>query len=261
MNEAEQEQGRSRDFVGSFARGLAVIQAFGAEARSMTLSEVAERAGLNRAAARRLLLTLCELGFARSDGKRFELTPRILDLGFAYLASLDVWEAARPFLDEVTARIDESCSAAVLDGESIVYVARSAAQHRIMSVSLHVGKRLPAHATSMGQVLLAGLEPQALEDYLAGATLERYTRRTIVDAGELRQRLAAVREHGYALVDQELEEGLRSIAVPIRTPAGVLLAALNVSSNVSRVSRTKMLREYLPVLQHAAEGIATRRAV
>ncbi len=250
---------KSRDFVTSFARGLAVIEAFGPQARSMTLSEVAERTELSRAAARRLLLTLCELGFARSEGKRFELTPRILSLGYAYLASLDFWEAVRPFIEEVTERIDQSCSAAVLDESMVVYVARSAAQHRIMSIALHVGTRLPAHATSMGQVLLAALEPDRLDAYFDRADLERHTRRTITDAEGLRRRLKTVREKGYALVDQELEEGLRSIAVPIRSSAGGAFAALNVSSHATSVDRTTMLRKFLPALQAAAHKIATHR--
>ncbi|MBF2759858.1 MAG: helix-turn-helix domain-containing protein [Ectothiorhodospiraceae bacterium AqS1] len=254
-----EEPDKNRDFVASFARGLAVIQAFGPQARSMTLSEVAERTGLSRAAARRLLLTLCSLGFARSEGNRFELTPKILSLGYAYLASLGFWETARPFIEEVTEKLDESCSAAVLDESMVVYVARSAARHRIMSVALHVGTRLPAHATSMGQVLLAALEPDRLEAYLDSAPLQRHTRHTITDPEELRRRLEKVRDQGHALVDQELEEGLRSIAVPIRSNAGITFAALNVSSHAHLVGRTTMLRKFLPALKTAAHKIATHR--
>ena len=261
MSEPTGSMEKNRDFVGSLGRGLAVIQAFGRNSRAMTISEAAERAGLNRAAARRLLLTLVELDFARTDGKLFELTPNILSLGYAYLASLDFWEAARPFIEEVTGKLDESCSAAVLDGSSVVYVARSAAKHRIMSEALNVGTRLPAHATSMGQVLLAELEPSCLEAYLQAAVLERHTRRTITTPDELRARLQAVRERGYAFVDQELEEGLHSVAVPIRSNAGSSSAALNVSSHVARVSRTTMLRRYLPVLRDAASRIAAHRVV
>ena len=247
--------------MGSLGRGLAVIQAFGPNSRAMTISEVAERAGLNRAAARRLLLTLVRLDFARTDGKRFELTPKILSLGYAYLASLDFWEAALPFIEEVTEKLDESCSAAVLDGSSAVYVARSAAKHRIMSVALNVGTRLPAHATSMGQVLLAELESSFLDAYLQATELKRHTRRTITTPDGLRIRLKSVRERGFAFVDQELEEGLRSIAVPIYSHVGSAFAALNVSSHVARASRTAMLRRYLPVLRDAASKIATHRVV
>ncbi len=261
MSELPEDDEKNRDFVASLSRGLAVIQTFGPSRRAMTISEVADRAGLNRAAARRLLLTLVKLGFARTDGKRFELTPKILSLGYAYLASLDFWEAARPFIEEVTERLDESCSAAVLDEASVVYVARSAAKHRIMSVALNVGSRLPAHATSMGQVLLAELEPSCLDAYLQAAELRRHTHRTITTPDGLRARLKAVRARGYAFVDQELEEGLHSIAVPIHSDAGPAFAALNVSGHAARVNRAAMLRRYLPVLREAASKIATYRVV
>jgi len=255
MTESKPAPRSSSEFVGSLARGLSVIQAFGHDAPKMTLSEVAERTGLNRAAARRFLLTLCELGFARTDGKLFELTPKVLTLGYAYLSSLDIWQAAGPYLQEVTDALNESCSASVLDGTSVVYVARSAAPHRIMSVSLQLGSRLPAHATGMGQVLLAGLDDACLDAYLAEATLEPFTRRTLTDAAKLRERLAVVREHGYALVDQELEEGLRSIAVPVRDGSGRVLAALNASSHAARVTKPTMLRTFLPVLQEVSGKI------
>lgn len=246
---------RTTDFVGSLDRGLRVIQAFGEDAPRMTLSEVAARTGLNRAAARRFLLTLCALGFARSDGKHFELTPKVLSLGYSYLASQDVWQTATPYLQEVTEALNESCSAAVLDDSSIVYVARSAAPHRIMSATLQIGSRLPAHASAMGQVLLAGLDPECLKSYLAATRLTAHTTRTLTTRRMLRERLGAVRNHGYVLVDQELEDGLRSIAVPIRDRSGHTVAALNVSTHAGRISRPRMLREFLPPLRAASEKI------
>lgn len=239
-------------FVASLAKGLAVIRCFGADARRLTLSDVAERTGFSRATARRFLLTLTRLGYAIHDGRYFELTPKVLTLGHAYLSSLGFWETARPCLDAVTRATRESCSLAILDGSEVVYVARSAAPHRIMSVGLYVGARLPAHATSMGQVLLAALAPAELSGWLARHDLRAHTRRTLDRPEALRARLAAVREHGYALVDQELEAGLRSIAVPVRDGAGQVIAAMNVSAHSVRVTRTHLVRAFLPHLRCAA---------
>lgn len=247
---------RNGDFVTSLARGLAVIQSFSAESGRMTLTEVAERTDLTRAAARRFLLTLHALGFVNYDGKYFALTPRVLCLGFAYLSSLDFWEASRPYLEEVTHALNESCSAAVLDGPDVVYVARSAAPHRLMSVTLRVGTRLPAHATSMGQLLLGGLNEREWQHYCRETDLARHTSRTLTDSDALLARVRAAREHGYALVDQELEEGLRSLAVPVFDATGKLRAAINISTQAARVSKTAMLRDYLPHLSAAASKIS-----
>ena len=255
MPEATPEIERSGDFVSSLARGLAVIQAFGSDADRMTLTEVAERTGLTRAAARRFLLTLHQLGFVSYDGKYFALTPKVLSLGFSYLSSLDFWEATRPYMEEVTHALNESCSAAVLDGPDIVYVARSAARHRIMSVVLRVGSRLPAHATSMGHVLLGALGERELQAFCTGTALPRFTSRTITDPAKLQQRVQATRTHGYALVDQELEEGLRSIAVPVCDAKGSPMAAINISTQAARVSKSEMLRAFLPCLKDAATKI------
>ncbi|MGF1627145.1 MAG: IclR family transcriptional regulator C-terminal domain-containing protein [Alphaproteobacteria bacterium] len=246
----------SSDFVTSLARGLAVIQAFSAESSRMTLTEVAERTGLTRAAARRFLLTLHTLGFVTYDGKYFALTPRVLCLGYAYLSSLDFWEATRPYLEEVTQALNESCSAAVLDATDVVYVARSAARHRLMSVTLRVGTRLPAHATSMGQVLLGGLNDREWQAYCREAVLTRYTSRTLVRPDALLARVRAVREHGYAMADQELEEGLRSLAVPVYDAGGALRAAINLSTHAARISKAAILRDYLPPLKAAAAKIS-----
>ena len=256
MAKIKEKPERSGDFVTSLARGLAVIQSFSTDANRMTLTEVAERTDLTRAAARRFLLTLHTLGFVTYDGKYFGLTPRVLSLGYAYLSSLDFWEATRPYLEEVTHALNESCSAAVLDGSDVVYVARSAAKHRLMSVMLRVGTRLPAHATSMGQVLLSGLNEREWQRYWRETELTRHTARTITDMDTLLARIRATREHGYALVDQELEEGLRSLAVPVFDSKGELRAAINISCQAARISKAAILRDYLPHLKCAAGKIS-----
>ena len=245
----------SPDYVASFARGVAVIKAFGRQHRRLTLSEVAANTGLPRAAARRFLLTLCALGYARGDGGHFELTPRLLEIGYAYLASLEFWELMQPALEEVTRRLDESSSAAVLDGDEVVYVARSASRQRLMAVALTVGTRLPAHATSMGQVLLASLPPDELERYFRTARPARFTAKTRVIRREIEARLEEVRRQGYALADQELEEGLRSIAVPLRDRAGRTVAAVNVSAHAARVPAKVLVQDYLPTLKQSADMI------
>ncbi|MDX1736901.1 MAG: IclR family transcriptional regulator C-terminal domain-containing protein [Alphaproteobacteria bacterium] len=245
----------SSNFVGSFAKGLDVIRCFGPDSGRMSLSEVAEKTGFTRASARRFLLTLVELEYAVTDGKFFELTPKVLTLGHSYLSSLSYWESVRVYLNEVTLNTNESSSIGVLDGEEVVYVARSAAPHRLMSVALYVGARLPAYATSMGQVLLAGLETKKLNAYLANTKLEPFLSRTITDPKDLRRRLHTIREHGYVLVDQELEAGLRSMAVPIKNREGEYIAALNLSAHSARVTKSTMLRDYLPHLKCAAKKI------
>lgn len=243
-----------REFVGSLARGLAVIQAFGRDTQRMTLSGVAARTGLTRATARRFLLTLEALGFVARDGNLFELTPKVLDLGFAYLSSRDLWEIALPHMEQVTEATRESCSASVLDGDDIVYVARVPTK-RIMSIGLNVGARLPAFATSMGRVLLAALPDDRLEARVAAMALPPLTPRTITDRAVLVEAVRRARTLGYAAVDEELEEGLRSIAVPIRNKAGAVLAAMNVSGQASRTSVEDMIATFLPALRRAAETV------
>jgi IclR family pca regulon transcriptional regulator len=245
----------SPDYVASLARGVAVIKAFGRQSRRLTLSEVAASSGLSRAAARRFLLTLCALGYARGDGKHFELTPRLLEIGYAYLASLEFWELIQPALEEIARQLNESSSAAVLDGDEVVYVARSASRQRLIAVALTVGTRLPAHATSMGQVLLARLPPDELERYFKAARPARFTAKTRVSRREIEARLEEVRRQGHALADQELEEGLRSIAVPLRDRAGRTVAAINVSAHAARVPAKTLTQEYLPVLKQGAAAI------
>lgn len=221
----------------------------------MTLTEVAARTGLTRAAARRFLLTLETLGYVCTDGRRFRLAPRILDLGFAYLSSVNIWDAAMPQMEAVSLRLDESCSACVIEGNEIVYVARVPTR-RVMSVSLNLGARLPAVVTALGRVLLACLPPDKARERVMTCPHRAYTPSTVIDREQLWEIVCAVRGQGWALVDQELEEGLRSIAVPLRGKSGRVVAAMNVSGHANRVSVARMRDEYLPVLQAAADEIA-----
>lgn len=241
------EPERTLGFVQSLERGLAVIRVFDAEHPEMTLSDVARAAGLTRAAARRFLITLVELGYMRTDGRLFALRPRILELGYAYLSSLSLPEVALPHMESLVATVSESCSVSVLDGDEVVYVAR-VPTHRIMTVAISVGTRFPAYATSMGRVLLAAQSPEWLDAYLERASFEPLTPRTIVDPGKLRAALTRTAQRGFALVDQELEEGLRSLAVPIRDENGVVVAAMNISAHSSRGSSEAIRKELLPPL-------------
>ena len=248
------------EYIQSLARGLSVIKTFGEDAPSLTLSEVAARVGLSRATARRILWTLHRLGYVQSDGRNFNLAVRTLDLGYAYLSSMNLWDAAQPYMEEVAEQVHESCSASVLDDTDIVYVAR-VPTHRIMSITLGIGTRLPAHATSMGRVLLTGLAHGDLDAWFRRVKLERLTEKTVVDPRRLRQIVETSRRRGFAMVDQELEQGVRSIAVPIHDAAGAVAAAVNVSAHVSRVSSTALVKKFLPHLRRAAEGIETAVAM
>jgi IclR family pca regulon transcriptional regulator len=237
---------RRGDFVQSLQRGLSVIRAFDAEHPELTLSEVATVTGVTRAAARRFLLTLAELGYVRSDGRYFSLTARVLELGYAYLSSLSLPEVAEPHLEALVAEVHESSSMSVLDGTDIVYVARVPVS-RIMTVAISVGTRFPAYATSMGRVLLAGLPDDELAAQLADLRLSPLTGRTIGSVDALRTELTRVRAQGWALVNQELEEGLRAIAAPVRDPSGRVVAAVNVSAHATRTLES-MRRDLLPRL-------------
>lgn len=245
---------RSPEFVQSLERGLAVIRAFGTERRSLTLSDVARETGLSRASARRFLHTLVELGYVATDEREFTLRPALLELGYAYLSSLTLPEIALPHLQELSEEVGESSSVAVLDGADIVYVARVAA-HRIMSAAIHVGTRFPAYATSLGRAILAHAEPAALDAYLASTPLTPLTSRTVTRSRDLRTELAQVRDQGWALVDQELEEGLRSVAAPLRDGTGRVVAAVNVSAPVRRGEIAEILEHLLPPLLKAAVAI------
>lgn len=256
----EAGSGRAAHHVQSLERGLAVIKAFGAGTPQLTLSEVAKETGLTRAAARRFLLTLADLGYVRSDGRYFSLTAKVLELGYAYLSSLSLPEVVQPHLERLSAEVHESCSVSVLDGTDIVYVARVAVS-RIMTVSINVGTRFPAHATSMGRVLLAGLDEDALADYLREVTFDRLTDHTITSAEKLRAELDAVREQGWALVDQELEEGLRSVAAPIRDRSGKVVAAVNISTHASRTTPESVRTGLVPPLLATVARIESDLAV
>jgi IclR family pca regulon transcriptional regulator len=250
---------RSAEFVQSLERGLAVISAFSQDHAALTLTDVARKAGLTRATARRLLHTLVALGYARADGKEFSLTPKVLDLGYAYLSSQHLADFAQPEMEALVERTHESCSAAVLDGHEVVYVVRVPTK-RIMTISLGLGSRLPAYATSMGRVLLADLPPDQLDEYLASAELAPLTPNTVVDPDLLRSELDKVRRQGWALVDQELELGVRSVAAPLRDRTGRVIAAVNVSSNAGRVSLDALRRQVLPCLLEAVARINERLA-
>jgi IclR family transcriptional regulator, pca regulon regulatory protein len=244
---------RRAEFVQSLQRGLAVIRAFDASHPELTLSEVAAATGVTRATARRFLLTLAELGYVRSDGRYFSLTAKVLELGYAYLSSLSLPEVAEPHLEALVAEVHESSSMSVLDGTDIVYVARVPVS-RIMTVAISVGTRFPAYATSMGRVLLAGLPDEELPAHLPRSPLASLTTRTIDSVDALRTELARVRTQGWALVNQELEEGLRAIAAPVRAPSGRVVAAVNVSAHATRTLES-MRRDLLPQLLAATGKI------
>jgi IclR family pca regulon transcriptional regulator len=252
--DSDPARARSSDFVQSLDRGLAVIRAFGPETPHLTLSEVARATGLTRAAARRFLLTLVELGYVRNDGRDFSLRPRVLELGYAYLSGLTLTEVAAPHMEELVVTVHESSSISVLDGDDIVYVVRVPTK-RIMTVTIAVGTRFPAYATSMGRVLLGDRSPGEIDQYLSTVHLESLTRRTITEAERLRAVLNTVRAQGYAVVDQELEEGVRSVAAPIRDAAGTVVAAINVSAHASRVTMDALRRDFLPHLVDTAAKI------
>ncbi len=247
---------RDSDFVQSLDRGLAVIRAFGPDRERLSLSEVARATGLTRAAARRFLLTLVKLGYVRSDGREFSLRPKVLELGYAYLSGLALPDVAEPHLEELSARLHESSSISVLDGHHIVYVARVPTK-RIMTVAISVGTRFPAYAASMGRVLLAALSADELDRYLAEATFEAFTERTVTDPERLREVIAEVRRDGYSIVNQELEEGLRAIAAPIHDSSGAVTAAINVSAHASRMGPDAMRTQLLPALLETARNIET----
>jgi len=239
------------NFMTSIARGLSVIRSFTAQKPNLMIAEVAKISGLPRAAARRCLYTLEQLGYVGSDGRTFFLRPKILSLGYAFLSSATLPQAIQPVLEEVSATLQESASAAVLEEGEVVYIARAATK-RIMSVDLNVGSRLPAYCTSLGRVLLAHLPQAEFEAYLDHVELKPLTERTITRRDLLRSAVAQVRETGYSLVDQELEIGLLSVAVPIRSMTGRVVAAMNLSIQAGRVRPGEIESLYLPILQTAA---------
>jgi IclR family pca regulon transcriptional regulator len=249
-----EEQGGDRDFVASLEKGLLVIEAFDASGPRLTLSDVAKLTGITRAAARRYLLTLTKLNYADFDGRYFSLSPRILRLGYAYLSSASLSARVQPFLEQISEATGESSSAAILDGDDIVYIARSATR-RIMSIGLGVGSRLPAYCTSLGRAILAYQPEDMIEAYLQRVRLEARTPKTITDKTEFRAVLEATRAQGYALVNEELEFGLRSIAVPVLQKNGQVTIALNLSAQAGRVSADEMRERFLPSLSAASESL------
>jgi IclR family pca regulon transcriptional regulator len=242
------------DYVLSLARGLQVIEAFNDSPRGRTVSDLSAATGLSRAAVRRLLITLEQLGYAQREGAVYRLTTRILRLGFSWLSSTSLASLAVPVLEQLSGRIHESCSVSVLDGEQIVYVARSAS-NRVMAVDLSVGSRLPAYCTSMGRILLAGLAPADLRAFLKTASLKRLTPKTLVTRSALVKAIGTARDEGYALVDEELEIGLRSIAAPVRSESGRIVAAMNTGVHAARVSKSELTGRILPELRAYAHRL------
>jgi IclR family transcriptional regulator, pca regulon regulatory protein len=260
MGRGESARVPSPEFVQSLGRGLAVIRAFDAQHRRLTLTDVAKLTDLTRATARRFLLTLVELGYMSSDGSVFWLTPQVLQLGYSYLSSLTLNEIATPHIEALVRQVGESSSMAILDADDIVYVARVPVS-RIMTVFITVGTRFPAYATSMGRVLLAGLEDRDLKDYLKRATLAPLTGRTVSSRAALKHEIDRARQDGYCIVDQELEEGLRSLAAPVRDHSGSVVAAINISTQAARYSAAAVRRELVTPLVHTAQAIGTDLAM
>ncbi|MBX9465776.1 MAG: helix-turn-helix domain-containing protein [Aquamicrobium sp.] len=248
------EREAGRDIVGSFARGLGVMEILAAQPAGLTLTEMAERAELTRAGARRFLLTMVAAGYAIQDGRKFLLSPRLISVARSWLSGSSLWTFAEPYMRTVSQTLNESCSAAILVDEDVVYVARVAGR-RIVSVGLHVGTRLPAHCTSMGRILLSGLSPTELDAFLGKAAIRANTPKTVTDRAELARLIRQAGEDGYAAIDEELEIGLRSIAVPIRDRSGRVVAAINVSTQSARTLMEEMEGTFLTHLREAAARI------
>jgi IclR family pca regulon transcriptional regulator len=253
---AREESGAvaDRDLIAGLGKGLAVIEAFDETRPKLSVSDVAKLTGLTRAAARRYLLTLSKLGYAAFDGKFFSLMPRILRLGHAYLASAGLPDLVQPYLERISSATGESSSAAILDGDEIVYIAR-ASTHRIMSLNLAVGSRLPAYCTSLGRVLMAYMGEDELTAYFSRVKLRALTPKTKTSRTAILEALADVRKKGYAVNDEELELGLRSMSVPVLDRRGAPFVAINVSTQVARVSASAMLKTILPQLMAARDGL------
>ena len=248
------EQIRPPEFVQSLERGLDVLRSFSRDRPRQTLSEVAGATGMTRAAARRFLITLEHMGYVTSDGRIFTLRPSVLQLGYAYLSTFSLAEVAQDHLEVLAERLHESCSASVLDAGDVVYVAR-ASTNRIMTIGLAVGARLPAYCTSMGKVLLSSLDDEALDHYLSAVELQARTSRTISDTSVLRAEVMKVRDQGWCLIDQELEDGVRSVAVPVHDAGGRVIAAINTSAHATRVTLATLRDEFLPELRLCAQSI------
>lgn len=247
---------KERDIMGGLAKGLRVIEAFSAEKPRLSIAEAAEIAGLDRATTRRCLLTLSELGYAAYDGKFFTVTPRVLRLGTGCLATMPLPRIVQPTLDRLSEEIGQSTSVSILDEGEIVYVAR-AAQRRVMSIALMPGSRLPAYCTSMGRVLLAALPPEEALHILQESAPTQRTDRTVTDIAALMAALNETRRLGYATIDQEVEIGLRSIAIPLKSVRGKTLAALNVGLAATTEPMSALVERYLPPLQAVQKDLAS----
>ena len=257
MTETPSRETTSRrdERVQSLERGLAVMRALAGRETALTIAEVAERTDLSRASARRLLLTLSDLGYVAMDRRTFSLTPKVVDLAGPFATPSDPWGFAQHYLVSLTDRLGESASIAGLDGTDIKYVARSQTR-RLMTIAVTVGSRLPAYATSKGRVLLAFLPEAELESYFRRSAIERFTHQTVIDEDELRMILADVRRQGWAIVDQQLEEGLCSVAAPIVDANGRVGAALSVCAHAGRVDPVTLREEFLPLVQETARRVS-----
>jgi IclR family pca regulon transcriptional regulator len=248
-------EGASKDsYVRSLARGLSVIRSFTPDSSLQTVSHVAAKTGLDRAGARRMLHTLEALGYVHREGREFRLTPRVLDLGHMYLSTMPLWNIAEPVIEELVNTVHESSSASVLDGTDIVYVVRVPVQ-KIITITLAIGSRLPAYCTSMGRVLLGGLSKEDLDRTLKESKIVKLTKYTTTSIPELKRLILRDRERGWSLVNQELEEGLCSMSVPLFDGAGRMIAAMNVTGNLPPATPAKMISTVLPHLKKAAETI------
>lgn len=248
-----------KEFMATLAKGLAVLGSFDKQRPAMTLSQAAQATGVSRATARRILRTLTELGYVVQEGRQFSLSSGILKLGFAYLATQNWIEQAAPLMRQLSEQFHESCSAAILEGTEIVYVARFPAR-RIMSVTLAVGTRLPAFHTALGRIQLGFLDDGEFWRRLMSLRIEAYTPSTITDLQALHERIREDHAQGFSIVDEELERGLRSIAVPVLDRAGQAVAALNVSTHSTRTTRNEMRERFLPRLHAVAEQISASLA-
>lgn len=247
------EAAGDKEFLTTFARGLQVIKSFDAQTPTMTLTQVANKNGLARASARRFLLTLQKLGYVSCDDKQFRLTPRVLDLGYSYLSSLNFAETITPFLKDATQQLGESCSATVLDDQDVVYIAR-VPRAGLIPINLQIGARLPAYATSSGRVLLANLSSESLQDYMADLNYRQLTPNTM-SIVEIQAQIEKVRQQGFAIVDQELELGMRAVSVPVFDRAQQVRFAINISCHASSYDLEHIEREFVPVLRDAAKKI------
>ncbi|GGM03539.1 IclR family transcriptional regulator [Pseudomonas asuensis] len=246
------------NFMTSLARGLAVIHAFQERKRHLTIAQISHRTEIPRAAVRRCLHTLMKLGYVTTDGRTYSLLPKVLTLGHAYLSSTPMALTAQPILDRLSEQLHEACSVATLEGDEVLYIARSATPLRLISVDLSVGSRLPAYCTSMGRILLAALDDAALQEYFERADLQIKTSRTLHTREKLLPCLEQIRQQGWCVVDQELEVGLRSLAVPVLDASGQVMAAMNVGTHASRITRQELERRFLPLLLKGSQELSSK---